>query len=190
MSALTEFPQRHAITAAEYLRMGEAGVFAQDARLELMDGEIIEMAPIGSRPAAVVNTLNALLVRRIADRAIVSVQNSLLLSDRTVPQPDLVLLKPSPDRYFSTLPAARDVLLMVEVSDSTLRFDLETKSRLYARAGIAETWVIDVVAQRLRVFRDPGVDGYRFNQEMSGNQRVIAEALPDAAIIVSELFPS
>lgn len=189
MSAITEFPQRHAITAAEYLRMGEAGVFAPDARLELMDGEIIEMAPIGSRHVAVVNTLTALLIRRVADRAIVSIQNSLILSDRTVPQPDLALLKPSPDRYFSALPAARDVLLMVEVADSTLRFDLETKAPLYARAGIAETWVIDVVAQRLRVFHNPGVDGYRFTEEMSGNQQVIAQALPDAAIIVSELFP-
>ncbi len=190
MSALTEFPHRHAITAAEYLRMGEAGVFAPDARLELMDGEIIEMAPIGSRHAAVVNTLNALLVQRVASRGIVSVQNSLILSDRTVPQPDLALLRPSPDRYFSALPSTRDVLLLVEVADSTLRFDTEKKVPLYARAGIAETWIIDVVAQRLRVFREPGVDGYRFAQEMAGNQRVIVQALPDAAIIVSELFPS
>ena len=189
MSALTEFPLRHAITAAEYLRMGEAGVFAPDARLELMDGEIIEMAPIGSRHAAVVNTLNALLVQRVANRGIVSVQNSLILSDRTVPQPDLALLKPSPDRYFSALPSTRDVLLLVEVADSTLRFDTEKKAPLYARAGIVETWIIDVVAQRLRLYRDPGIEGYRFTNDLSGNQRAIAEALPDAAVTVAELFP-
>lgn len=189
MSA-TGFPNKHSITAAEYLRMAEAGVFAPDARLELMDGEIIEMAPIGSRHAAVVNTLNALFNRKAGDRAIASIQNALVLSDRTVPQPDLALLKPSPDRYFSALPAARDVLLLVEVADSTLRFDLERKCPLYARAGITETWVIDVNLQRLRILRDPVAGEYQSVQDITGNSAATVQALPDVAIVVADLFPS
>lgn len=187
---MTGLPQKHAITAAEYLRMGEAGVFAPDARLELMEGEIIEMAPIGSRHAAVVNTLNALFNRKAGESAIVSVQNTLVLSDRTVPQPDLALLKPSPDRYFSALPTVEDVLLLVEVADSTLHFDLERKTPLYARAGIRETWVIDVVAQCLRVFRDLAAGEYRSAQDIAGSRTAAVQALPDVFIVVSDLFPA
>src|SRR6266487_355884 len=144
MSAVLEYPQRHAVSAQEYLRMGDAGVFAPDARLELIEGEIVEMAPIGSRHAGAVKALNRLFSRLVGDQAVVSVQDPVIIGDRSVPQPDLALLKPRADSYSGAHPTAADVLLMVEVADTTLPFDMDTKVPLYARSGIAEVWVVDL----------------------------------------------
>jgi len=169
--------------------MGEAGVFAPDARLELIEGEIVEMAPIGSPHAGMVNTLNRLLGGLAGDRALVSVQNPLVLGERSVPQPDLALLKPRADNYTGSHPTAADVLLVVEVSDATLRFDIETKIPLYARAGIAEAWVVDLRERAVRVFREPGAGGYRTNFTAAGEESVSALLLPAAAVALRELFP-
>lgn len=189
MSALLDRPQRHAVTAGEYLRMGEAGVFAPEARLELIDGEIIEMARIGSPHAAIVKILNRLLVRLVGERAIVSVQDPVVATERSVPQPDIALLKPRADGYYSAHPGAADVLLLVEVSDTTLAFDLDTKIPLYARAGIAEVWVIDVNARSVRVHRDPGAGVYASTFVVQGDKSVAPLALSEARIALSDIFP-
>lgn len=190
MSAVLEYPQRHAVSAQEYLRMGESGVFAPEARLELIDGEIVEMAPIGSRHAGMVKVLNRLLSRAAGDLAIVSVQDPLVIGDRSVPQPDLALLKPRADSYSSSHPSAADVLLVVEVADTTLAFDLGTKIPLYARGGIAETWVVDLQERAVRVFRDPSASGYRASFTVSGGGSVAPLALPAVDVAFSELFPT
>jgi Uma2 family endonuclease len=148
-------PQRHVITAEEYLRMGEAGVFDPEARLELIEGEIIEMAPIGSPHAATVAFLTRLLVRAVGDSAIVWAQNPLVANSRSVPQPDVLLVKPRSDFYRSGHPRADDTLLAVEVADSTLAFDLRTKMPLYAKSCIRELWIVDVNDAKVHVFRDP-----------------------------------
>jgi Uma2 family endonuclease len=136
MSAILDYPQKHPISAEEYLRMGEAGVFAPDARLELIEGEIVEMAPIGSPHAGCVNKLNRLFVLRTVDRAVVSVQHPVIISDRSVPQSDLAVLRARADDYSGSHPRVPDVLLVVEVSDSTLAFDLRIKvPSLVAEAG-------------------------------------------------------
>jgi Uma2 family endonuclease len=189
MSAVLEQPQRHAVSVQEYLRMGEAGVFAPDARLELIEGEIVEMAPIGSRHAGTVNILIRLLGGLAGDLAIVSAQNPLVVGDRSVPQPDLALLKPRADTYTGAHPRAADVLLVIEVSDATLAFDLGTRVPLYARSGIPETWVVDLQERAVRVFRDPGASGYRTSFTVSGEESVSALALPGASIALSSLFP-
>lgn len=190
MSAVLEYPHRHAITTAEYLRMGEAGVFAPDARLELVEGEIIEMAPIGSPHAGTVAILTRLLGRTVGDLALVWVQNPLLLiGERSMLQPDLALLKPRADSYTRSHPGAADVFLVVEVSDTTLRFDLSTKIPLYARAGIGEAWVVDLEARAVRVFREPDPSGYRTSFAVSGDNKVACGSLPAVAARVSELFP-
>jgi Uma2 family endonuclease len=176
MSAVLEYPQRHPISAEEYLRMGEAGVFAPEARLELIEGEIVEMAPIGSPHAGAVKALNRLFVQRAGDRAVVSVQDPVILSDRSVPQPDLALLKPRADGYSDSHPRAAEVLLAVEVADTTLAFDLGTKVPLYARCGIPELWVVDVNERVIRVYRDPSVSGYRTSFTAAGDGRVAAAA--------------
>jgi Uma2 family endonuclease len=190
MSANPRYPQRHLITAAEYLRMTEAGVFAPDSRLELMEGEIIDMAPIGSRHAAVVNTLAALLSRLAGNRAIVSVQNPLIVGEKSVPQPDLMLLKTRADRYFDAHPTAADVLLVVEVSDSTLRFDLDTKIPLYARAGIADAWLINLDKRTLTSFSDRTADGYRASRAFSCAEKIAVPAFPQESISIGALFPA
>lgn len=189
MSAVLEYPQRHAISADEYLRMGEAGVFGPEARLELIEGEIVEMPPIGSPHASTVAILTRLLSRAAGDAALVWAQNPLIVGERSVPQPDLALLKPRADNYFSSHPTAADVLLVIEVSDTTLRFDLGTKIPLYARAGIAEAWVIDLEKRALRVFRGPDPSGYRTSFTVSGVEKVNAAALREVAVTVAALFP-
>lgn len=156
-----EYPQRHAVSVEEYLRMAESGVFAPEARLELIEGEIVEMAPIGSPHAGTVKFLNRQFTRLAGDQAIVSVQDPVVIGDLSMPQPDLALLKPRADSYTRSHPTAAEVLLVVEVADTTLRFDLGTKIPLYARFGIAEAWVVDLREQAGRVFRDPGENGYR-----------------------------
>ena len=188
MSASLEYPQKHLISAEEYLRMGEGGVFAPDARLELIEGEIIEMAPIGGPHMARVNKLTRLFVERCGGRAIVSVQNPLVIADRSVPQPDLALLRPREDEYARSLPRASDVLLVVEVADTTLGFDLRTKVPLYARCGVTELWVVDVIEQAVHVFRGAGAKGYGESAILKAGQSAKCLALPEVFVEVGNLF--
>jgi len=187
MNAIHDQPRRHSITVTEYFRMGEAHVFAHDARLELMDGEIVEMAPIGSAHAAVVYRLDTLF-REVAPRAMVFVQSPLVLGERSAPQPDVMLLRSRADEYYNSLPVAVDALLVVEVADTTLRYDLEVKRPLYVRAGVSEFWVVDVDRRELHVFREPGQD-YSIHRILAGSDSVVAAALGDVALPVAALFP-
>lgn len=188
MSAVPEYPQRHLVTADEYLRMAEGGIFAPDARLELIEGEIVEMAPIGSPHAGRVKILNRLLSRRAGDRAVVSVQDPVIVAERSVPQPDLALLRPRADAYTDSHPTAGDVLLVIEVSDTTLAFDLGTKLPIYARCGIPEVWIVDVGGGAVRVFREADAGGYRTTFVAGMEERVVSSRLPEAWIEVRELF--
>ena len=189
VSAILEYPQKHPISAEEYLRMGEAGVFAPEARLELIEGEILEMAPIGGPHVGRVIKLTRLFTERAGCRVDVSVQNSLVISDRSVPQPDVVLLKRRSDEQIASLPTVPDVLLVVEVGDTSLSFDLRAKVPLYARCGIPEVWVIDLDERLVRIFREPRADGYGITLSAAVGQRIACAALPEAAIEVGELFP-
>jgi Uma2 family endonuclease len=189
MSAIPTYPQRHAISADEYVRMAQAGVFSTDVRLELMDGEIIEMAPIGSAHAAVVNTLATLLNRACGESAIVSVQNPLVAGERSVPQPDLALLRMRADKYFSEHPRAADVLLVIEVSDTTLRFDLEQKALLYARADVPELWVVDLESRAVHLQRMPTSSGYAQKTRASEADTIAAAMIPSASLRVASIFP-
>ncbi len=169
--------------------MGEAHVFAQHARLELMEGEIVEMAPIGSAHAAVVNILNALL-GELAPRTIVSVQNALVLNERSAPQPDVVLLRSRADWYYASHPMAGDALLVVEVADTTLKYDLEVKRPRYALGGIAELWVVDIDGRALHAFLKPEAGHYSSQRILTGSDKVTVAALGGVGFPVSSLFPS
>lgn len=151
---------RHRLTVDEYLRMGEAGILPVDARVELIDGEVVDMAPMRSRHAGVVARLTALLGRAAGDRALVWCQLPLVLGERSAPEPDLTLLKPRTDFYRNAHPGASDVLLLIEVSDTTSDYDRRIKLPLYARHGIAEVWIVDLDQRLLRVCRGPQDDGY------------------------------
>lgn len=189
MSAIAEYPHRHAVSAGEYVRMGEAAVFAPDVHLELINGEIIEMAPIGSSHAAIVNVLAAFFNRAVDERALVSIQNPLVTGRHSVPQPDLMILRPRADSYFGAHPSAEDTLLVVEVADTTLSFDLDIKIPVYASAGVPEVWVVDIQGRSLHVFRDAAPSGYRTARSLGCKERIAPQALPEIMVDVATLFP-
>ena len=167
-------PQLHRLSVADFQRMAETGILTPDARVELIDGAIFDMAPIGKTHASVVNRLNSLLAQAAGADAIVAVQNPILLDDQSQPQPDLALLRWRDDYYKSALPGPGDILLLIEVADSSLDHDRNRKLPLYARSGVAEVWLIDLIEHRIECHRLPGPDGYvdvRF---------IDASAAPDA----------
>lgn len=179
---------RHRWTVADYHKMGEVGLLSEDERVELIEGEIIEMAPIGSGHASSVKHLNRLFSLLVSDKAIVSVQDPIVLADRAEPQPDLAILKWRGDYYKSAHPQAEDVLLLIEVADTTARYDREVKVPLYARHGIPEVWLFDLTQPQLEVYRNP-VDGQyaRVDEHRAG--RIAPECFPEAVIDLAELFP-
>lgn len=144
---------RHRLTVEAYYRMAEAGIFAPEDRVELIEGEVIDMAPQKSRHASVVTELLNRFVLAAGANARVACQVPLRLSARSEPEPDLMLLRPREDRYAGAHPTPADVLLLVEVGDSSARYDREVKLPLYARHGVAEVWLVDLEANRLRFFR-------------------------------------
>lgn len=183
-------PARHLWTVSEFQRMGETRFLDPKARLELIDGELFEMAPIGSFHAGTVGILTRLLVRMVADAAIVHVQSPIVLGDRSEPQPDLVLLRPRKDYYLSEHPHAEDVLLLIEVSDSTAQFDRKTKVPLYARHGIPEVWlVVGPQRRHIEVYRDPQPEHGDYRTRLQAREGVLAPVLlPEVEIRLSELF--
>ncbi len=183
-------PIRHLWTVDEFQRMGETGFLDPEARLELLDGELFEMAPIGSFHAGTVDILTGLLAYTVGKQAIVRVQSPVVLDDHSEPQPDLVLLRPRADYYLSAHPRAGDVLLLIEVSDSTAQFDRKTKAPLYARHGIPEVWLVVGPRRRhVEIYRDPqperGVYQTRWQAREGGLAPVL---LPAAEIRLDELF--
>ncbi|MCC8998082.1 MAG: Uma2 family endonuclease [Candidatus Contendobacter sp.] len=177
-------PHRHWITVEEYHQMGEAGIFGEDDRLELLEGELFDMAPIGSMHVSTLNRFVHLLYPA-RDQAIVSVQNPVALSD-SEPQPDIALLKLG--NYWDRLPTAEDVLLLIEVADSTAQHDREKKIPLYARCGIVETWLVDVKAKRVEIYREPSPEGYRALLIRGERDCVAPLALPGITIALAELW--
>jgi Uma2 family endonuclease len=183
-----ELLRRHRLTVDEYHRMAEAGVLAPDARVELIDGEVVDMAPIGSRHGSAVKRLNQLLMDAVGKAAIVAVQDPVRLGDRSEPQPDLMLLAPRDDFYEAAHPVAADVLLLVEVSDSTARYDSVVKLALYARHGIREVWIVDLDNRVLRVCRQPVGDAYAEVSETSMPGLLSPLLLPGMSIDASRLL--
>jgi Uma2 family endonuclease len=179
---------RHRFTADEYHQMAEAGVLRDDDRVELIEGEIVDMTPIGPRHGAVVNRLNHALARACGERAIVQIQGSIRLGLHSEPQPDVALLRPRPDYYESALPGPESVLLLIEVGDTSLAYDRGVKLPLYARAGIRETWLVDLEASRVEVHLEPGPEGYRRSETRGPGDRLAPMALPGVSLSAVEIF--
>ncbi|MCP5197728.1 MAG: Uma2 family endonuclease [Gammaproteobacteria bacterium] len=180
---------RHRWTVAEYHRMGEVGLLNEDSRVELIEGEIIEMAPIGSPHGGGVKYLNNKLVSLLHGKAIVSVQDPIILGGHAEPQPDIALLRWRDDFYRTVNPHAEDVLLVIEVSDSTLRYDRDVKVPLYANHGIPEVWLLDIQDRQLEVYREPLNGEYR-QRECRRTGQIAPILYPDAVIDLAELFPN
>lgn len=181
-------PRRHAYSVDDYYRMAEAGILRPGGRVELIEGEIIDMAPIGSRHAAAVNRIGNILKLSIGTKAIVAIQNPVRLDGYSEPQPDIALLRPRDDFYATAHPGPGDVLLIVEVADSTLRFDRDTKLPLYARHGIPEVWLVDIDNAQFTIHRDPQAQGYAQTQTPLSLMRIEVPGLADRAVELSGVF--
>jgi Uma2 family endonuclease len=180
--------RRHRLTCDEYFRMGERGVFAPEARVELINGEIIDMVPIDSPHSGTVNRLTQMLILTLGDTALVSVQNPLIVGQYSVPQPDFAVLRTREDFYTKTHPRPEDVLLVIEVADSSTNYDRNVKAPLYAQAGIGEYWLVDLEAKALHVFRDPQQGEYKTVIILQGAGTVTPILLPQVILQVVSLF--
>ena len=177
---------RRRFTVHDYHRMGEAGILHEDDRVELIEGEIVEMAAIGTRHFSCVNGLNRMLVRSVGDEAIVSVQNPVRLNEHTEPQPDLTVIRERD--YRESLPIPEDVLLLIEVSDTTLRYDRGVKLPLYARAGIREVWIVDLSGETIERHTDPSGHSYRRTERAQRGDRIACSTLPDLTLTVDDVL--
>lgn len=180
---------RRKLDVADYHRMAEAGILGEDDRVELIEGELIEMAPIGSPHAGTVNGLTHLLVRAVGDRAVVAVQNPVRLGPYSEPQPDVALLRPRADSYRGATPITADVLLLIEVADRSLRYDRTVKLPLYARHGISEVWLIDLESRTVEVHREPAGDAYAMASRAVPGGSLEPALLPGVRLAVADIVP-
>ena len=181
--------RRRRFTLDEYHRMGETGILGADDRVELIEGEIIEKSPIGSRHAAAVARIHHLFSIRLGDQAVVWGQNPLMLvRHQSEPQPDVMLLAHRTDFYASGLPEPPDVRLLVEVADSSLPYDRRTKFPLYARSSVTEGWLVDLDSGRLEIHRSPGSSGYRDVQIVGADETFSPLAFPLLTVTLRDLL--
>lgn len=179
---------RRRFTVEEYHQMGQAGILNKEDRVELLEGEIVEMAPIGSRHQATVDRLNWLFSGRAADAAVVRVQGPVRVAGDSEPQPDILLLRSRADFYAAAHPGPADVILLVEVSDSSIEYDREVKLPLYARHGIPEVWIVDLDKEVIEVYTDPTVDGYRGVSQLGRGQTLSPQHIALVELAVDEVF--
>ena len=181
-------PARRRFTVAQFEQMGQSGILAEDDRVELIAGEIIEMAAIGQRHAGCLNRLQYLLIRHFDNSAIVTGQNPLVIGDEYEPQPDVMVLRPRDDFYASGHPTPEDVLLLIEIADSSLRFDRRVKLPLYADAGIPETWLLDLNTNRIERHSNPADGAYRVVRRFRPSQTIASATVPGLSFPVSTLL--
>jgi Uma2 family endonuclease len=174
-------------TVDAYQRLAELGVLHEDDRVELIAGQVVEMSPIGDRHASCVRRLNRLLSRALVDVAITDVQNPVVLGEHDAPQPDLALLEPRADAY-PKHPRADDILLMIEVADTTVAYDRDIKMPLYARAGIPEAWLVDLSADRIDVHRDPVGGEYATVRSVSRGDVLTALHFPNVTFRADDIL--
>ena len=185
---MTVLVTRRRFTVDEYECMGTAGILGEDDRVELLNGEIIEMAPIGSRHAGCVKELNRLFSGRAAGRYIVSVQDPVRLSSSSEPEPDIALLRPREDGYRTSHPQPEDVLLIIEVADSSLDVDRRVKVRLFAEAGIPEVWLANLQRPSITAYREPQDGRYRRINVFRRGSSIAPLAFPDIEPRVEDIL--
>ena len=177
------------LTVDDYYHLAKTGVLPPDARVELLDGHIFDMLPIGPFHANAVRRLSNFFARLGQGRWLVDVQNPVRLSSQSEPQPDLVLLRPLDEEFTQRHPTPDDVFLLVEVADSSVRFDREEKLPVYARAGITEFWLVNLVERKVEIYREPLPEGvYRLVVQARGGDRIAPAAFPDVALTVEALL--
>ncbi len=179
---------RRQFSVADYHQMVKAGILREDDRVELIAGEVLEMSPIGTRHAACVDRLNAVLSRQVGSNAIVRVQSPILLDDYSEPQPALALLQVRDDYYMYGHPTPMDVLLVIEVSESSMVYDHEVKLPLYAEAGLREVWLVNIPTETIERYAQPVTGHYQTTEMLGRGQTLNSTMLPDFAVAVDMLF--
>ncbi len=180
--------RRHRFTVDEFAKMGEAGIFTEDDRVELIDGEIREMAPIGSLHAGIVDRLTVTLIELLGRSVIVRVQNPLQLDLHNEPQPDIAILASRDDYYMGGHPKPGDTLLVIEVADSSLAYDIHEKAPRYARSMVPEVWGVDLEAEIVRLFTHPGPSGYANERVAARGEAIVSSSVDGLRVDVDEVF--
>ena len=186
---LSRYPvPRHRLTRTDYHRLGAAGVLGENDRVELLEGQLVDMSPIGPRHALAIDALNELLVMAVAGQATVRVQNPIVLDDTSEPQPDFTLVRRPWRGYPDEHPGPDDVLLLIEVADSSLDYDRGAKLAIYARAGIREFWLVDLTTNRVLVYRNARDGRYGSVTACDMSATLQVEALPAVTIPVAQIL--
>lgn len=185
---MTIIPQKHRFNVSDWHQLGEKNFFLPNARMELIEGEIIDMVPIGSSHAGCVSWLTQFFVTQVAGSAIVKVQDPVQLSHFSEPQPDLMILRPEPHFYRKRHPTPADVLLLIEVSESTLHYDRHTKIPLYARHGIIETWIVNLEQNCIEVYLNPQELDYQEKHIFQRGEVIIPSQLAHIKVAVAEVL--
>ena len=180
--------ERFRLSRDRYHQMIENGVIGEDDRIELIEGELVTMSPIGAEHSGLVKKLTELLFGRLNKRALISVQDPIQLDDFSEPEPDLALLQPRADYYMRSLPRPADVLLVIEVADSGLAYDRTVKMPLYAQAGIAEAWIVNLIDRWIEVYRDPSPAGYTTMLKILPGRTIAPQAFADVIVGVDDLL--
>lgn len=180
--------QKRLFSSDEYHSMLEAGILSEDDRVELIEGEVLRIAAIGSRHAACVKRVNGLFSRAFRGRALVGVQDPVHLGDLSEPEPDLSVLRLRDDFYAQAHPTPADILLLVEVADASVEYDRTVKLPLYARSAIPEVWLVDLPQSRLEVYREPTGGAYARVQALRAGDRLAPEAFPEVVFEVARLL--
>ena len=178
------------LNVSQYHQMSEAGIFSENDKVELINGEIIEMSPIGRRHAACVDRINRLFSNILGIKVLVRVQNPIILNNLSEPEPDIALLKPRADFYESGHPQPQDIFLLIEVADSSLEYDRDVKIPLYASSGISEVWLVDIYEQVIIVYRYPSENGYSDIQTLSRGEKLSIQTFPEINLVVNDILGS
>ena len=191
----TEHPTRlangavcHALSVDDFHKLGEIGVLRDDDRVELIEGVLIDMSPIGSGHASLVNRFTNRLAAALSGRAIVSTRNPVILDASSEVQPDVALLRHRDDFYANAHPTPSDVLLVIEVADTSLPFDRNVKIPLYARHGIPEVWLVTLRQRRIEVFRRPTGTGYGETLRPAVTEALTPLLLPEISVSGTDLW--
>ena len=183
-------PRPYRFSVKEYDLMLDAGIFNENDRVELINGVVLEMSPKNAPHSSGVYRAEKVFTKALGERAVIRVQDVVVLNDDSEPEPDLAMLRPPASQYDYRQPTAADVLLILEVSDTTLRFDREAKSLTYAAAGVPQYLIFNVNAWEIEDYREPDANGYRAKQTYTAGQWFTLAAFPDVAISVSDLLPA
>lgn len=188
MNTVPDEVRKHRFTVEDYHKLGEAGFFTGKPRVELIDGEIFDMAPIGPTHGSVVDQLNERCVMSVQRNAIVRVQSSIRLGDLSEPEPDICLLRRKSNFYADAIPEAQDILLIIEVADSSLRHDRDVKIPLYALHGIQEVWLLDLPHRQWLLCRKPMGNNYAEVTVVTDPGVLPVDALSEVRLDLSDLL--